>query len=81
MPLSDDALDSLLDGRHVAVLATIGRRGRPHQAPVWYLWRDGRALVITATWRPEGAQHRAQRHGLALHRHEAAAVRGGRDRG
>lgn len=47
MPLTDDALDSLLDGRHVAVLATIDGRGRPHQAPVWYLWRDGRAMVIT----------------------------------
>jgi PPOX class probable F420-dependent enzyme len=47
MPLSDDALNALLDGRHVAVLATIDRHGRPHQAPVWYLWRDGRALVVT----------------------------------
>lgn len=47
MPLSDEALNALLAGRHVAVLATIDGHGRPHQAPVWYLWRDGRALVIT----------------------------------
>ena len=47
MPLSDDALDELMSGRHVAVLATVDRHGRPHQAPVWYLWRDGVALVLT----------------------------------
>jgi PPOX class probable F420-dependent enzyme len=47
MPLSDESLNTLLAGRHVAVLATVDRNGHPHQAPVWYLWRDGRALVIT----------------------------------
>ena len=47
MPLTDDALNELLGGRHVAVLATIDRHGRPHQTPVWYLWRDGVALVVT----------------------------------
>ena len=47
MPLTDEALDQLLGGRHVAVMATVDRHGRPHQAPVWYLWRDGVALVLT----------------------------------
>lgn len=47
MPLDPDALEELLSGAHVAVLATLGRDGGPHQAPVWYLWRDGVALVLT----------------------------------
>ncbi len=47
MPQSDQAFEELMAGRHVAVLATIDRDGRPHQAPVWYTWRDGEAIVLT----------------------------------
>ena len=32
----------------IAVLGTVDAGGRPHQAPIWYLWRDGEALMLTA---------------------------------
>lgn len=39
--LSRDERDRFLDGRHVAVLVTIGVDGRPQPAPIWYRYRDG----------------------------------------
>ncbi|MDA1062016.1 MAG: TIGR03618 family F420-dependent PPOX class oxidoreductase [Chloroflexi bacterium] len=47
MPLSEPDFEQLMAGRHIAVLATIDRHGRPHQAPVWYTWRGGQAVVLT----------------------------------
>lgn len=47
MPMSEADIDALLSEPHVSVLATIGRDGRPAQSPVWHLWRDGAALVLT----------------------------------
>ncbi len=32
---------------NVAILATVDRRGRPHAAPVWYLYEDGALLIST----------------------------------
>ena len=48
MALSADELNELLGGAHVAVLGTVDAQGRPHLAPIWYLWRDGEALMLTA---------------------------------
>ena len=31
----------------VAVLATVGRHGAPHTAPVWYRYQDGVFIVLT----------------------------------
>ncbi len=31
----------------VAVLATVGPRGAPHTAPVWYRYEDGAFIVLT----------------------------------
>jgi hypothetical protein len=31
----------------VAVLATVGRDGAPHTAPVWYRYEDGAFMVLT----------------------------------
>lgn len=47
MALADSDLNELLAGAHVAVLATVDRGGRPHQAPIWYGWKDGAALMLT----------------------------------
>ena len=35
--MSDDELNELLGGAHVAVLGTVDAQGRPHLAPIWYL--------------------------------------------
>lgn len=32
---------------NVAILATVDGRGRPHAAPVWYLYENGEILVST----------------------------------
>jgi PPOX class probable F420-dependent enzyme len=38
--------EEFLAEANVAILATVDRKGRPHAAPVWYLYDDG-ALVIS----------------------------------
>lgn len=47
MPLPEDAFEQLMAGPHIAVLATIDEHGGPHQAPIWYTWRDGAAVMLT----------------------------------
>ena len=39
--------ERLLAEKHVAVLATIGRDGTPHQTPVWYEYRDNVFTLMT----------------------------------
>jgi PPOX class probable F420-dependent enzyme len=39
--------DAFLAESHVAVLATVDRRGRPHAAPIWYLYEDGAFIMST----------------------------------
>jgi PPOX class probable F420-dependent enzyme len=45
MQTHDDP-EQLLQEPHIAVLATVDARGRPHAAPMWYLYEDG-ALVMS----------------------------------
>lgn len=47
--MTPEAAEAFLREPNVGVLATIDRDGRPAQAPVWFLWRDGAALVPTQT--------------------------------
>jgi PPOX class probable F420-dependent enzyme len=42
-------VESFLRAHRNVVLATIGRDGIPHQAPVWFLWEDGAFLISTST--------------------------------
>ena len=42
-----DRWERFLQGRRVAVLATIGPDGAPVLTPIWYLYRDGRLLMRT----------------------------------
>lgn len=37
-----------LEGRHVAVLATIGSEGQPVLTPIWYVYEEGRVLMRTS---------------------------------
>jgi PPOX class probable F420-dependent enzyme len=39
--------EAFLQQANVAVLATVDAKGRPHAAPVWYLYEDGVFLVST----------------------------------
>jgi PPOX class probable F420-dependent enzyme len=36
-----------LRSEQVAWFGTIGRDGFPHSMPIWFLWRDGRALIMS----------------------------------
>ena len=40
--------DRFLAGRHVAVLVTLAKDGRPVPTPIWYLFRDGIFYFRTA---------------------------------
>ena len=42
-----DELQGFLAQPNVAVLATVDARGRPHAAPVWYLYEDDAFLIST----------------------------------
>jgi PPOX class probable F420-dependent enzyme len=44
--MADDR-EVFLSEANVAVLATVDRRGKPHGAPVWYLYRDGVFVLST----------------------------------
>ena len=46
-PLSDPALEALLNGPHLARLSTINPDGTPHTMPIWYEWRDNQIHVST----------------------------------
>ena len=45
--LSQDELVQFLDEAHVAHLVTLRPNGKPHIAPVWYVWDGSRAVVMT----------------------------------
>lgn len=45
--MSESQLDAFMREPNVAVLASVGPDGRPHQAPVWHLWEDGVSYVFT----------------------------------
>jgi PPOX class probable F420-dependent enzyme len=36
-----------LEAEQIAWIGTTGRDGYPHAVPVWFLWRDGRALIFS----------------------------------
>ena len=44
--LSQDELERFLDQAHVAHLVTQRPNGKPHVAPVWYVWDGSRAVVM-----------------------------------
>ena len=47
MALSTAETEQLLSAAHIGVLGSVDRTGRPHQVPIWYLWRDGAVLMLT----------------------------------
>ena len=44
--LSQDELVQFLDEAHVAHLVTLRPNGKPHVAPVWYVWDGSKAVVM-----------------------------------
>ena len=47
MPARFPSPDDFLEEANIAILATVDRRGRPHAAPVWYLYDDGMLVIST----------------------------------
>ncbi|MDP9180253.1 MAG: PPOX class F420-dependent oxidoreductase [Chloroflexota bacterium] len=45
--MTDDEREAFLRQANVAVLGTVDARGRPHAAPVWYLYDDGVVRIST----------------------------------
>lgn len=45
---------------NIAVLATVGRGGRAHAAPIWYLYKDG--VVIMSTGRGSQKHRNVEAH-------------------
>ena len=55
-----------LGSEQIAWLVTSGRDGYPHAVPVWFLWRDGRAIVLSEPKTAKVANIRADAK-VALH--------------
>jgi PPOX class probable F420-dependent enzyme len=51
-----EASQFLMDGNRTAVVATVGRDGRPHAVPVWFTLGDGQ-IVFTTTSGSVKAKH------------------------
>ena len=47
MAMSQGEIEALLGEPRVSVLGTVDPDGSPALAPVWHLWRDGAAIVLT----------------------------------
>jgi PPOX class probable F420-dependent enzyme len=45
--MTDEEREAFLREANVAVLSTVDARGRPHAAPVWYLYDDGVFRIST----------------------------------
>lgn len=71
-----------LGSEQIAWIGTTGRDGYPHAVPIWFLWRDGRALVFsepnTAKVRNLRADPRVVLHLEAGDDHEQLTVLRGR---
>jgi PPOX class probable F420-dependent enzyme len=55
-----DDPEEFLRQPNVAVLATVGRGGRAHAAPIWYLYRDG--VLIMSTGRGSQKHRNVEAH-------------------
>jgi PPOX class probable F420-dependent enzyme len=55
-----------LGTEQIAWLVTIGRDGYPHAVPIWFLWREGRALILSEPRTAKVANIRADAR-VALH--------------
>lgn len=44
--MADDP-ETFLGDANVAILATADKSGRPHAAPIWYLYEDGEIIIST----------------------------------
>ncbi len=54
--MSKEEIDEFLSGRWVARVATIGKDGYPHVAPLWYYW-DGQCLYLSLTRNRQGCKN------------------------
>ena len=48
MAMTDAQVQALLSESHVSVIGTVDASGKPAQSPVWHLWEDGVAYVLTS---------------------------------
>lgn len=60
-----DTPDALLLEPNVAILSTVGSKGRPHAVPIWYLYEDG-TIVMTAGARSQKVRNIARNAEVAL---------------
>ena len=66
-----EASEFLLGGMRTAVVATVGRDGRPHAVPVWFTVHDGQ-IVFSTTSGSVKAKHLSRDRRVAVCVDEAA---------
>jgi PPOX class probable F420-dependent enzyme len=45
--MTPDEVETFLQGQKTLIVATIGRTGLPHLAPMWFAWVDGELVFCT----------------------------------
>ncbi|MCX2949070.1 pyridoxamine 5'-phosphate oxidase family protein [Lentzea sp. NEAU-D7] len=45
--MTPDEVETFLQGQKTLIVATIGRNGLPHLAPMWFAWVDGELVFCT----------------------------------
>lgn len=48
MSMPDAQVQALLSEAHVSVIGTVDASGKPALSPVWHLWEDGVAYILTS---------------------------------
>jgi len=54
--MTKEEIDEFLSGRWIARLATIGKDGYPHLAPLWYYW-DGECIYFALTTKRQSCKN------------------------
>ena len=65
VPMQTKKPEEFLAEANVAILATVDRKGRPHAAPIWYLYEDGALVMSTGHRLAEKPEPRAGRKAKA----------------
>ena len=47
MSMSKKEMERFLSEGSIARIATVKKDGSPHVAPVWFLWEDGKLIMVT----------------------------------
>ncbi len=55
----NEIINFLMEGTRTGKLATVREDGRPHVAPIWFVWNDGKIIFCTGESSVKGGKYEA----------------------